>query len=96
MQYIPFQMSQHLMSVTYLSGAVVKLVAGFAPRLCELFVSLREARLSAPDETPQELIEEKEAALKTRQTEAEDAEYEEEGEKKEEADEGQIMPSNEK
>lgn len=38
------------MTVTSLSGATVKLVAGFDPRLREFFLSLRDVRVAAPDE----------------------------------------------
>lgn len=48
-------MSQHLMGVTHLSGATLKLVAGFDPRLREFFLSVRDARFAAPDETPEKL-----------------------------------------
>lgn len=58
------------MTVTSLSGATIKLVAGFDPRMQVFFLSLRDARIAAPDETPEELSEQAQAAL-----EAEQAEY---------------------
>ena len=42
------------MTVTSLSGATVKLVTGFDPRLREFFLSLRDVRVAAPDEEQDE------------------------------------------
>ena len=47
-------MSQHHMTVTSLSGATVKLVAGFDPRLQVFFLSLRDVRVNALDEEQDE------------------------------------------
>ena len=58
------------MTVTHASGATLKLVAGFDPRLREFFLSVRDKRLSAPDETPEELSEQAQAAR-----DAEQADY---------------------
>lgn len=63
-------MSQHLLTVTHFSNTTLKLVAGFDPRLREFFLSVRDARLSAPDETPEKLSEQAQAAL-----DAEQADY---------------------
>ena len=54
-------MSQHHLSVITQQGATVKLVAGFDPRLREFFLSLRDVRLSEPDETPELLSEQAQA-----------------------------------
>ena len=42
------------MTVTSRSGATIKLVAGFDPRLQEFFLSLRDVRVAAPDEEQDE------------------------------------------
>ncbi|MDF7815368.1 hypothetical protein [Hymenobacter sp. YC55] len=60
-------MSQHHIRVTHLSGATLKLVTGFDPRLREFFLELRDARLTPPDERPEELSEEAQAALDLKQ-----------------------------
>lgn len=57
------------MTVTHVSGATLKLVAGFDPRLREFFLSVRDARLSDPDETPVQLSASAQTALEVGQAE---------------------------